>query len=154
MKRMTGIVAAVILVIGLVLVGYYVITQTQVRTNLVKEPGNEPAGTPGEAGTAGGAYQPGTSVPGAGEDKATGNAGAGAPEKDGTVSARGIYNGRSDMNFIEIEMEDGSYRVFQLSDELIESLDEYGLEPGDMVRLNFREREGQNPLLERIEKEE
>ena len=95
----------------------------------------------------------GADVPGSSEDKIVDQADHkdSTGEEDELLTASGTFNGRIDNNFIEIELKDGTVRSFQLSEDLRKSFDDYGFDIGDSLRFSYREREGQNPLIERIE---
>ena len=146
------IAVACILVLGLGLAGYFVFSQTRIRTDLARKPENDSISMPNEAGTAHDESLSDTGASDTGGISVPGQDGVRKDEaKDMPVTAEGIFNGRIDSNFIEVELEDGAIRSFQLNDDLRESFDDYGFEPGDRIRLSYREREGQNPLLEKIE---
>ena len=152
MRIKTGIAVAIIMVLGLGLLGYSIFTQTQVKAYLDEGPGKSSANSPGGAGTAEDANESDISVSDAGENEEPSRADASdAQEEDGIITASATFNGRIDTNFIELEMEDGTIRSFQLSGAQRESFDDYGFEPEDRVRISYREREEQNPLIERIE---
>lgn len=69
------------------------------------------------------------------------------------LTGTGKYVGQIDSNFIEIEVDGVTTRSFQLSDPIKESFDDYKLKTGDSVAFRYREVEGQNPVIEKIEKQ-
>jgi uncharacterized alpha/beta hydrolase family protein len=152
MKIKVGIVLTIVLV--LCLVGYIISTQTQINADLTKEPEKDSVQvSPEEAGMAEEIDLAGADVPGSSEDKIVDQADHkdSTGEEDELLTASGTFNGRIDNNFIEIELKDGTVRSFQLSEDLRTSFDDYGFDIGDSLRFSYREREGQNPLIERIE---
>ena len=64
----------------------------------------------------------------------------------------GKYSGQADSNFIEIELDDKTSSVFQLSAELKEKFEELNLEIGDSIRFKYKERQDQNPEIIEITK--
>lgn len=73
-----------------------------------------------------------------------------------THTDSGIYAGQIDSNFIEIKIsgvpEEKAIRAFQLSEEVKNRFDEYGLETGDEIRFTYIPQEGKNDMIMSIEK--
>ena len=69
-------------------------------------------------------------------------------EKPGAKSAQIIYNGRVDMNFIEVSFEDGGYGIMQLSEELKNSFDSLEIAEGEKLNVVYTEKDGQKTITE------
>lgn len=68
----------------------------------------------------------------------------------------GIYTGQIDSNSIEIKisgsLKETSYRAFALSEELKDTFGKMELNPNEIVKIKFVEREEQQPLILKIER--
>ncbi len=56
------------------------------------------------------------------------------------------FNGRVDMNFIEVTFDNGEYGIMQLSDALKESFDSLGIAEGSVVSVTYIEKDGQKVI--------
>lgn len=153
MKARIAFILLIVLV--LCLVAYLVSTGTQIRADLVKtrDEGAAPV-LPEDGPEKAEDYRAGTNAAGVYDGRANGGKAEspGAAQGDDRRIGTGRYRGRMDVNFIELELEDDGLRSFQLSEALRENFDALGLKTGDMVRIHYREREGQNPIIEKIER--
>ena len=64
-------------------------------------------------------------------------------EKADEKTAEIIYNGRVDMNFIEVSFDEGEYGIMQLSDEVKESFDSASIAEGAKLEVTYTEKDGQ-----------
>ena len=59
-----------------------------------------------------------------------------------------IYNGRVDMNFIEVSFDDGEYGIMRLSEDLQDSFDSLKIAEGAKINVSYTEKDGQKTITE------
>lgn len=63
-------------------------------------------------------------------------------------TAQIIYNGRVDMNFIEVSFSEGEYGIMQLSDKVKEAFDSGKITEGTKLEVTYTEKNGQKIITE------
>lgn len=128
--------ATVATILAVCVAGYLIGSLTEIRTDLVETRENG-TGIPGEAKELRLEEYLET------DERAGG--------MDAVLTATVIYNGKIGGGLIEAEMDDGVVRTFRLGSGVMEIFDGYGFRPGNVFRIIYREVEGQNPVILRIE---